>query len=486
MAENPGGGSGAKATTTHLESRVALGDLTNVVATEGRLSAPDAVRMEKEVDETRKLKSCTTNFVWLKEKLLEEEDHMERTETELPKMKRIEAKADKLELEFGSCEVLLNNKPDVSTSGDISQKWPATNWNEISEATLAKDSVESANGEVNWLGHPLAARSEESDKPMKEQSMLTKQETRNADDTSLKDMLSGIHGMDKIIITIDELIACHQDERSIFDERLSVLRSKVQSLEQERDQLCLKVALLQSKLGHGDYSASSTEVQCIINPLAMDCEAKPKLNETEDLMQTVVELKGHTGGTKKQPAIIEIFDDEDTTMWYDDDEKPSLQSNVGNSGEPGSGSCKFLESYKWFFCGNKLMLACGIKKYLKELCGCVPPEIPFYLYRMNKSNLKRKGKMRLSAKFISKAFLSCLHEGEGYAHFQDDGDDRGTVRVKLNADGRASLTTGWENVVAAKDIKAGDICAFHFKVSDGVLKLSVYVFHAVCHLMRVR
>ena len=74
----------------------------------------------------------------------------------------------------------------------------------------------------------------------------------------------------------------------------------------------------------------------------------------------------------------------------------------------------------------------------------------------------------------------------GLAHFEVDGQDCGTVRVQLNADGRASLTMGWENVVAAKDIKVGDICAFHFRISDGVLKLSVDVFHAVRHLVCAR
>jgi mitotic spindle assembly checkpoint protein MAD1 len=64
-------------------------------------------------------------------------------------------------------------------------------------------------------------------------------------------MLSGLNGMDKIFIalerTMDELISRHQDEH-IFNERLSIERSKVQSLEQEIDQLHSQVALLQSKV----------------------------------------------------------------------------------------------------------------------------------------------------------------------------------------------------------------------------------------------
>lgn len=65
-------------------------------------------------------------------------------------------------------------------------------------------------------------------------------------------MLSGVHGMGKTITAleriIDELINRQDNERSIFNERLSIERGKVQSLERERDQLRSQVALLQSKV----------------------------------------------------------------------------------------------------------------------------------------------------------------------------------------------------------------------------------------------
>jgi polyhydroxyalkanoate synthesis regulator phasin len=57
--------------------------------------------------------------------------------------------------------------------------------------------------------------------------------------------------MDKIFIalegTMDELSSRLQGE-CVFDERLSIERSKVKSLEQEIDQLRLQVSLLQSKV----------------------------------------------------------------------------------------------------------------------------------------------------------------------------------------------------------------------------------------------
>lgn len=64
--------------------------------------------------------------------------------------------------------------------------------------------------------------------------------------------MSGVHGMGKTITAleriIDELISRQDNERSIFNERLSIERGKVQSLERERDQLRSQVALLQSKV----------------------------------------------------------------------------------------------------------------------------------------------------------------------------------------------------------------------------------------------
>ncbi|CAN6335910.1 unnamed protein product [Urochloa humidicola] len=489
MEDNPGAGGGAMvaaAAAAQVGRRVALGDLTNVAAGGRRLGGPGAVLTEKEMSEARKLKSCFTNVDLLKEKLLEEQGNREREEMEPSMLKQIEAKVDKMELQSGSCKVLLSDKPDVPPC-DVPQKQALTNMNEVGEATLAKDSAESAAEEVNGLGHPLATVSEERDKPMKDQSILTKQETTDADDTVLKNMWSGLHGMDKMLMELHRTMDKHQQDKHVFEERLSIERSKVQSLEQEIDQLRSQVALLQSKLDHGHDSSSSMKVPCETNTLAVDIEAKPKLNETEDWLRAVEELKGQACAAKKEPVFIELCDDEDTCMWYDeDDDDDEKASNDFGSGEPGSESCRFTGSSEWFFRGNKLMLSSGMKKHLRELCGCVPPEIPFYIYQMNKSSLKIRGKMRLSKEYISKPLLSCLDRGVGYAHFEVDGEDHGTVRIKLNSDGRASLTSGWENVVAAKDIKVGDVCAFHFKISGGILKLSVYVFHPVCHLLCVR
>ncbi|KAL6624487.1 hypothetical protein ACP70R_031808 [Stipagrostis hirtigluma subsp. patula] len=487
MAENLGERRGAKAASVLAEKRVPLGDLTNVVGGGGgrRIQAADAE------------KSSLADLDLLKRKLLEEQQRRQRAEMELSKLQGTEARAHRLELELASCKAMLSNKLDGSSYANIPphfadlQKQAPTNMN-IGEATVAKERSETATGESSQLQHLLVAVSQERGLLREGHSMLATQEPNIGDATPLKNMLSSISRMDKVIreqdSTIDELnqLISHQHSQLItINERLSIEAEKVKSLEQEGHQLRLQVAFLQSKLDHGDYSASCTKVPHMVKPPAMDSEAKGKQQKTEKWLQAVEELKGQAGSVKKQ-AFIEISDNEDISMWCDDDRMSSLKSNLFASGEPGDESCHQRGSCEWFFRGNKLMLSCGMKNYLKELCGSVPPDIPFFMYQINKSNLKAKGKMRLSAKYISKHLSSCLHKREVYAHFEVDGEDSGTVRVWQSRNGCGFLTSGWENVIAAKGIKVDDICAFHFKISDGVLKLSVYVFRVARCLVCVK
>uniref|UniRef100_A0A0E0FWH1 DUF4094 domain-containing protein n=1 Tax=Oryza nivara TaxID=4536 RepID=A0A0E0FWH1_ORYNI len=221
---------------------------------------------EKEVDEARRLKSSHTNVELLKEKILEEQGRRERAEMELSKLQEIEAKAQKLELELASCTALLSNIPDVSSFGDIPQKiadlqkQALTNLNKVGEvtsqlkelkvalefadlskqraegeATLAKERAESATREIKRLELLLAAISEERDRLRKDHAVS---KSRDGDDAS-------------------------------------------------------------SKLGHGDYSASSTKVLRMVNTLAVDNEAKQtiealqaELKKTKERLQAVEELKG--------------------------------------------------------------------------------------------------------------------------------------------------------------------------------------------------
>ncbi|CAM0883890.1 unnamed protein product [Alopecurus aequalis] len=288
---------------------------------------------EKEVHEARRLKSSHTNVELLSEKLLEEQGRRERAETELSKLQEIEAKAHKLELELASCTKLLSNIPDVSSYSNIAdlQRQALTDLNkfgevtsrlkelevkleyaEISkqhaegEATLAKERAESASREVKRLELLLTAVCEERDRLRKDHIMLSNKKSRDGDDTSSKKVESDLSQMEKVVRELESslheqrtLISQQHADLNLMNEKLSIEARKAKSLEREGDQLRSQVALLESKLGHGDYSASSTKVLRMVNTLAVDSEAKQtietlqaELKKTKERLQAIEELKG--------------------------------------------------------------------------------------------------------------------------------------------------------------------------------------------------
>ncbi|CAL4946338.1 unnamed protein product [Urochloa decumbens] len=289
---------------------------------------------KKEVHEARRLNSSHTNVELLKEKLSEEQGRRERAEQELSKLQEIEAKAHKLELELASCTALLSSIPDVSSYADIPQKiadlqkQALTNLNKVGEvtsrlkelevalefadlskqraegeATLAKERAESAAKEVKRLELMLAAISEERDKLRKEHVMESDQ---SGMEKMIRELESAIHEQ-------KELVSHKDSELNIMNERLNLEAKKVKSLEREGDQLRSQVALLESKLGHGDYSSSSTKVLRMVNTLAVDNEAKQtiealqaELKKTNERLQAVEELKGQAdAGTAVDANIAE-------------------------------------------------------------------------------------------------------------------------------------------------------------------------------------
>ncbi|CAL4960175.1 unnamed protein product [Urochloa decumbens] len=289
---------------------------------------------KKEVHEARRLNSSHTNVELLKEKLSEEQGRRERAEQELSKLQEIEAKAHKLELELASCTTLLSSIPDVSSYADIPQKiadlqkQALTNLNKVGEvtsrlkelevalefadlskqraegeATLAKERAESAAKEVKRLELMLAAISEERDKLRKERVMESDQ---SGMEKMIRELESAIHEQ-------KELVSHKDSELNIMNERLNLEAKKVKSLEREGDQLRSQVALLESKLGHGDYSSSSTKVLRMVNTLAVDNEAKQtiealqaELKKTKERLQAVEELKGQAdAGTVVDANIAE-------------------------------------------------------------------------------------------------------------------------------------------------------------------------------------
>uniref|UniRef100_A0A453G2E1 DUF4094 domain-containing protein n=2 Tax=Aegilops tauschii subsp. strangulata TaxID=200361 RepID=A0A453G2E1_AEGTS len=285
---------------------------------------------EKEVHEARRLKSSHTNVELLSEKLLEEQSRRKRAETELSKLQEIEAKAQKLELELASCTSLLGNIPDVSSYSNIAdlQRQALTDLNKLGEvtsrlkelevtlefaeiskqraegeATLAKERAESASREVKRLELLLTAVSEERDRLRKDHKM----------ESDLSQMEKVVRELETTLHEQRELISQQHAELNLMNEKLSIEARKAKSLEREGDQLRSQVALLESKLGHGDYSASSTKVLRMVNTLAMDSEAKQtiealqaELKKTKERLQAIEELKGQAdAGTVVDANVAE-------------------------------------------------------------------------------------------------------------------------------------------------------------------------------------
>ncbi|KAJ0080524.1 hypothetical protein Patl1_23498 [Pistacia atlantica] len=96
------------------------------------------------------------------------------------------------------------------------------------------------------------------------------------------------------------------DQIKLLNERLTNEARRIKSLERDSDRLRSEISLLESQLGHGDYSSANTKVLRMVNTLAVDNEAKQtiealqtELQKTKDKLQAVEELKGQSGDAGK-------------------------------------------------------------------------------------------------------------------------------------------------------------------------------------------
>uniref|UniRef100_A0A0A9HUG2 Pco088261 n=1 Tax=Arundo donax TaxID=35708 RepID=A0A0A9HUG2_ARUDO len=81
------------------------------------------------------------------------------------------------------------------------------------EANLAKERPENATREVKRLEFMLAAVSNERDILKKDCAMVTKQEPTNGDDRSLKNVMSGLSGMEEITRELESTIDQQQQQQ---------------------------------------------------------------------------------------------------------------------------------------------------------------------------------------------------------------------------------------------------------------------------------
>ncbi|XP_047341819.1 mitotic spindle checkpoint protein MAD1 [Impatiens glandulifera] len=304
---------------------------------------------ESEVRSARKLKSSHENIELLKEKLLEEKGRRERAESELYKLPDVQTNMTKLEVELSSWKLMLKDIPGVSSAQDIPLKIAALQkevvesmvkegeanarlkqievsldaaeqrkQNAEAEAALAKEKEQISQSEVKRMTTIISSVTEERDQLRSVLNELKKQKSVEAGNdvtnaTVVQELESSLAKKEDWIKELEsnlyeqKEINNHQlNEIRLLNERLSNEARRVKSLEREGDRLRSEISLLESKLGHGDFSSANTKVLRMANNLAVDNEAKQiiealqsELRKAKEKLQAVEELKKQSGDTGK-------------------------------------------------------------------------------------------------------------------------------------------------------------------------------------------
>ncbi|KAJ6704554.1 MITOTIC SPINDLE ASSEMBLY CHECKPOINT PROTEIN MAD1 MITOTIC ARREST DEFICIENT-LIKE PROTEIN 1 [Salix viminalis] len=115
----------------------------------------------------------------------------------------------------------------------------------------------------------------------------------------IKELESNLHAQ-------KEVSSRQLEEIRTLNDMLNNEARRIKSLERESDRLRAEISLLESKLGHGDFSAANTKVLRMVNTLAVDNEAKQtiealrtELQKTKEKLQAVEELKCQSGDAGK-------------------------------------------------------------------------------------------------------------------------------------------------------------------------------------------
>ncbi|KAF4356869.1 hypothetical protein F8388_018549 [Cannabis sativa] len=306
---------------------------------------------EAEVREAKKLKSSHENIELLKVKLLEERARRERAESELSKLQEMQLSINKLEDELSSWKLLINDIPGVSSSEDICIKFSALQrevidstmkvgeanarlkqlevaldsaqidkQNAEAEAALAKEKAEFSKSELKQIEKMLSMVTDERESLKNVVNKLKESNSNEARDqeasgtgTFVQELESTlakkecyIKELEASLIEQKEFNNSKCEEVKLLNERLNNEAKRIKSLERENDRLRSEISLLESKLGHGDFSAANTKVLRMVNTLTVDNEAKQtiealrtELQKTKEKLQAVEELKSQSGDSGK-------------------------------------------------------------------------------------------------------------------------------------------------------------------------------------------
>lgn len=304
---------------------------------------------ESEVREARKLKSSHEDIELLKAKLLEEKGRRERAESELSKLQEQQISLSNLENELSLWKLIMKDIPGVSCPEDIPVKF-ATLQKEViestmkigetnarlkqievgldaaqlakqnaeAEAALDKEKAEILKSEVKRIELMLSMVTEERNKLSNAINELKRHKNEEAGDevasgtvvqeleSSLAKKESCIKELERSLHEQKEINDRQHNEIKMLHDRLNNEARRIKSLDRESDRLRSEISLLESKLGHGDYSASNTKVLRMVNTLAVDNEAKQtiealktELQKTNEKVQALEELKSQSGDTGK-------------------------------------------------------------------------------------------------------------------------------------------------------------------------------------------
>ncbi|VFQ88647.1 unnamed protein product [Cuscuta campestris] len=296
---------------------------------------------EAEVREARKLKSSHENIELLKEKLLEEKGRRDRAESELVKLADLEVTVKKLEDELSTWKSVVLDIPGISCADDIPRKFASLQKevldsmikmgeaqaslkqmevaldnlkleNNKSEAdiNMAKENAELLMSELKRTELMLSSVLEERDRLKHivdelrtQKSVGTGIEASHA--TLVQELEASLAKKDSCIKELESSLSEQREintrklnELKLLNDMLSNEARRIKSLEREGDRLRSEIALLESKLGHGDYSSANTKVLRMVNTLGVDNEAKQtievlqsELQKTKEKLQALEELK---------------------------------------------------------------------------------------------------------------------------------------------------------------------------------------------------
>ncbi|XP_073028375.1 mitotic spindle checkpoint protein MAD1 isoform X1 [Primulina eburnea] len=296
---------------------------------------------ESEVREARKIKASHDNIELLKEKLHEEKNRRERTEMDLLKLADLQSSMKKLEDELSTWKSVIKEIPGVSSADDIPLKFAALQKEVVdsmiregeaqarmkqiqvaldtsildkqqadTDAMMATVKAESFKAEIQRLEFMLASITEERDRLRHVVSGLK-------DHTNLQGGAESVSGtivqelemslskkenysieLEKNLVELKEINSRQYDEIKLLNERLTNEARRLKMLEREDDRLRSEISLLESKLGHGDFSSANTKVLRMVNTLTVDSEAKQtiealqnELQKTKEKLLAVEELK---------------------------------------------------------------------------------------------------------------------------------------------------------------------------------------------------